>query len=165
MIAQITRHSLTIFCLLIAFFSSSQNADNLATKIVKQGIIDSTFIFGKWTSTKVGDQYEITQETRYTYLGQVKTSSGRIFKLINMEWHWGLSHRATSRLLVYDQLNRYVGNYYMHTKRDLPIKLEKNFLFFRNSRNPEKPLSKVDFSKGLPHIIYSKYGDHSLKFQ
>ena len=121
-------------------------------QVLEKSIVDSLFIFGKWTE---GGQ----TETRLEYLGQVKTAEGQIYRIMNSCWFWGLSHRATSRILIFNDKNQYVGNYGLGMTYDLPDKLENGVLIFTNFDNDDcdkKLITKVDFSKGLPKEIFIK---------
>ena len=160
------RRILTIilaFTLAVFTASGQVNEVNNRQKVLEKGIVDSLFIFGKWKDPR-------KTETHLKYLGQVTTKSGRTFKIVNSIWFWGLSHRATSRILVFNDKNQYVGNYKLGMTFDLPDKLENGELIFTNFDNKEcdsESTTKVDFVKGLPKVIFikckGKYGD-SYKF-
>ncbi len=128
-----------------------QVSDNfIRQQVLKENIVDSLFVFGKWTI--IGGT-----ETHLKYLGQVTTSDGRIFKIMDFCWFWGLSHRATSRILIFNEKNQYVGNYCLGMTNDLPEKLENGILMFTNTdkKDCNKSLvTKVDLTKGLPKHIF-----------
>lgn len=70
--------------MLIPFLSKTQvNDGNIRLKVLRKNIIGKEFIFGKW-NVKGGT------ETHLKYLGQVKTSTGKIYKIMNSVWIWGL---------------------------------------------------------------------------
>src|SRR6476660_9446962 len=103
-------------------YSNAQVSDQtIRTKVLKKALIDSTFIFGKWTK-------EGGTETYLTYLGQVTTKHDQTFKILNSTLVWGLSHRASSSILVFNDRNQYVGSYYVTTVTDLPTKMENGEL-------------------------------------
>jgi len=81
------------------------NNINIRQQVLQKGIIDSVFVFGKWTE-------ESQTETQLKYLGDLTTKAGQTFKIMNSIWLWGLSKRATSRILIFNFKNQYVGNYY-----------------------------------------------------
>ena len=118
--------------------------------VLEKGIVDSLFIFGRWTE---GGQ---TDETQLKYLGQVKTNDGSVYKIMNCTWIWGLSERCTSRILVFDNSNKYLGNYIMNMDYELPEKLINGKLIFSNKKcnmgKIHKP--KVDLSKGIPKQFF-----------
>jgi hypothetical protein len=78
---------------------------------------------------------------------------------------WGLSNRATSRILVFNSRNQYVGNYYLTTSSHLPQKLEGGKLIFKNTgKDCDKKLQTiVNLKNGLPKQFFrkcnGKYGD------
>lgn len=132
------------------------NDDTIRLHVLEKRITDSTYIFGKWSE-------EGKTETHLTYLGEIKTVDGRIFKIMNSYWVWGLSHRATSRILIYNERDRYLGNYLV-AENTLPFKLEGNYLFFQNtdSKNCDKNnITKINFNKRLPKMIFIKCKDES----
>ncbi len=146
--------------LTIAFGCASGQVhdQNIRQKVLHKAIIDRTFIFGKWTETK-------GTETHLTYLGRVTTKHGQTYKILNSIWFWGLSHRATSRILVFTNENRYVGNYYVTVTTDLPTKMESGKLIFKNiDGDCDKNIATVlDLKQGLPRQFFrkcnGKYGD------
>ncbi|PZU80899.1 MAG: hypothetical protein DI529_16185 [Chryseobacterium sp.] len=121
-------------------------------------MIGKEFVFGKWNERG-------GTETHLKYLGQVKTSTGKIHKIMNSVWIWGLSSRATNRILVFNERNQYLGNYYVTLDTDLPTELKNGVLFFKNTDiNCDKNLvSKINLKKGLPKQFFRKceneYGD------
>lgn len=145
--------------LLVYELSFGQVADNnIWRQVLKTQIIGKEFAFGKWT--KGGNT-----ETHLKYLGRVKTNSGHTYKIITSFWIWGLSHRATSRIVIFNGDNKYIGDYYLSTIYDLPDKLENGNLIFNNS-GPDcdsKISTIIDLKNGLPKEFFRKckgeYGD------
>jgi len=119
-------------------------------KVLIKGCVDSTYTFGKWTQ-------DGQTETHLKYLGQVVTKSGNAFKLINSVFFWGLSHRATSTILIFDSKNQYVGCYLSHTS-DLPTRIKNGNLIFENLANDcDSTLTTiVDLKNGLPRQFFRK---------
>jgi hypothetical protein len=120
--------------------------------VLKNSVVDSLYVFGKWTS-------DGTDETNLRYLGIVVTANGQNLKIMNSCWFWGLSHRATSRILIFNDKNLYLGNYYLNTTFDLPDRLQNGKLIFKNidKCDCEKNLTtEVDFSQGIPKNIFIK---------
>ncbi len=146
---------LTIFILTILFTGTVKgqvNDTKIRQQVFKKKVVDSLFIFGKWTESG-------QTETHLKYLGEVSTTDGRVFKIMNYSWFWGLSHRATSRILIYDDKNQYIGNYSLAMTYDLPNKLENGYLVFSNTDNldcDKKLITRVSFTKGLPKEIFIK---------
>src|SRR5258705_2320721 len=97
--------------------------------------------------------------TEIIYLGKICTNDGRKFRILISRWYWGLSPRSTSRIVVYNDKNQYLGNYYVTMTYDLPDKIENNALVFSNHDNNEcDPTLKtiVSFKNGLPNQFFLK---------
>jgi hypothetical protein len=127
------------------------NDKSIRQKVLNTAIIDSTFIFGKWTENG-------GTETHLTFLGQVTTNKRQTFKLVNSIYYWGLSHRATSRILVFNNKNEYIGNYRVTMTNDLPTKMENEKLIFHNSGEEcdKNLVTTIDLNKGLPKQFFRK---------
>lgn len=119
--------------------------------VLQKAIIDSTLIFGKWTA-------EGGLETRLTYLGKVTTQKGQTFKIVNSIFIWGLSQRATSRILVFNNADQYLGNYYLTTTSDLPSQMKNGRLLFKNTDSAcdKKVITFINLRKGLPQQFFRK---------
>jgi len=148
-----TRLAILVLTLLFTISAKGQVNDNkIRQQVLEKAVVDSLFVFGKWTENE-------QTETRLKYLGQVETAKGQVYKIMNSCWLWGLSRRATSRILIFDDKNKYVGNYCLGMISDLPDRLENGRLIFTNLDNEDcdqKFVSKVDFSNGLPKEIFLK---------
>ena len=133
------------------YTSGQVNDENIRKKVLRKAIIDKEFIFGKWTE-KGGT------ETHLKYLGVFTTKGGQTFKIMNSIWLWGLSSRATSRILVFNKSNEYVGNYYLTMTYDLPAKMENGKLIFKSLEGDcDRNLTTViDLKKGLPKQFFKK---------
>lgn len=143
---------ITILILYIFNFSFGQVDDSLIRlKVLKKNVIGKEFTFGKWNQKG-------KTETKLTYLGSVKTKKGKIYKIINSTWIWGISARATNRILIYNNQNQYLGNYYITTSNDLPTELKNGYLIFKNSSKncDEKIVTKVNFRNGIPSTFFRK---------
>ncbi|WPU94004.1 hypothetical protein SNE25_00500 [Mucilaginibacter sabulilitoris] len=113
----------------------------------------------------VGKEYRFRNKdktiTYLTYLGKVETRKGGTYKVMTSIWIWGLSHRATSRVLIFNKYNHFVGEYYVGMTYDLPSKLKNNKLLFFNidkegSGCDPKLITYIDLSNGLPKEIFIK---------
>jgi hypothetical protein len=145
--------------LTFAVYSHAQvNDQSIQKEVLNKAIVDSSFIFGRWTEN--GDT-----EIHLKYLGQVRTRNGQTFKILNSISYWGLSHRATSRILVFNGTNQYLGNYYVAMTTDLPTRMKNGKLIFRNIDNDcDKDVTTlIDLKNGLPKRFFrncrGKYGD------
>lgn len=139
--------------LLFAFLSTNgQISDRIIRlQVLEEGIVDSTFVFGNWR-----DNDGI--ETHLTYLGQVTNKRGKTFKIVNSIWLFGPSPRATSRILVFNEKNQYVGNYYMTMITDLPTSLADGKLFFKSVGNDcdKGIITVINLNNGLPRQFFKK---------
>ena len=145
-----------LFLLFVSLISTGQTNDNsIRQKVLKSNLANKTFIFGKWTE-KGGT------ETHLTYLGKVKTKDGKTFKIMNSIWFWGLSHRATSRILIFNQNNKYYGNYGLGMTYEIPDKLENGKLFFTYDKKDNcncNAITVLNLKNGLPNEIFIKCKD------
>jgi hypothetical protein len=149
--------TLILTCLFTLSVKGQLNDFEMQRVVLKNEIVDSLYIFGKWTENG-------QTETHLKYLGKVVTPDGRIFKIMNSCYFWGLSHRATSRILIFNDQNEYLGNYVLGMTSDLPNKLENGKLIFDNNDNKscDKTLiSIVNFLNGIPKEIFIKCKDNS----
>lgn len=144
--------TLLISIILVVFINPTfaQVSDKQIRNIVlKNSNMDSLIVFGKWNEK--GDT-----ETHLKYLGNIKTKDGKIYKIVNSVFIWGLAHRATSRILIYNYRNQYVGNYILNTVNELPQKLKEGKLIFKNLDCDSNNETIVDFTNYLPKRIFIK---------
>lgn len=146
-----TRLAILILALVLTKSVYGQvNDAKIRQQVLEKSLVDSLFVFGKWTERG-------QTETHLKYLGEVTMADGRVFKIMNSCLFWGLSHRATSRILIYNDKNQYVGNYALGMTSDLPDRLENGDLVFTNTDNQgcdKKLVTGVNFRKGLPSQIF-----------
>ncbi|MCP2027024.1 hypothetical protein L1276_002168 [Flavobacterium sp. HSC-32F16] len=149
---------LTIIVFISLFGKAQIRDENIRLKVLRKNTIEKEYVFGKWNN-KGGT------ETSLTYLGILKTNTGKTYKIMNSVWTWGMSCRSTSRILVFNAKNQYLGNYYITKESNLPKKIKDGVLIFENrdSECDKKIISKISFKNGLPQKIYKKcnneYGD------
>ncbi|HWD88517.1 MAG TPA: hypothetical protein VG367_10350 [Mucilaginibacter sp.] len=151
---------LIIILTLLSFSSFGQVHDQKIRRLVlRKGVVGKTYVFGKWSEN--GDE-----ETHLTYLGKVKTKSGHIFKIMNSSWFWGISRRATSRILVFNVKNQYVGDYALTMTYELPTSLEKGSLIFHNTDSDcdKNAVTVIDLKSGLPKEFFRKCRQHDGDF-
>jgi hypothetical protein len=144
-----------IFSILTVCSKGQLNEQKIRQHVLEKGNIDSVFVFGKWS--KAGQT-----ETHLKYLGQVVTKAGQTFKVLNSSWYWGISKRATSRILIFNNHNQYIGNYYLTTTTDLPTNMRNGELIFRNTdEDCDKDLiTTIDLKNGLPKQFFRKCKDN-----
>lgn len=117
----------------------------------------------------IGKEYSFGQEKGANhdslvliYLGDVKTDKGHVLKILTSRWYWGLSPRATSRIIIFNQKNQYLGDYYLTMTNDIPDKIEDNSLIFTNDNaNNCTPnlVTKISFKKGIPKRFFLRCKD------
>jgi len=131
---------------------------SIRQEVLKNNIKDSLYVFGKWKET-------FGTETHLKYLGILKSEKGN-FKIMTSCWLWGLSKRATNRILVFSMDNTYLGNYYLTMRYDLPEKIEHNQIVFLHSQSDDcdkNAITRLSFDKGIPEQFFLEckngYGD------
>ena len=134
------------------------NDDSIRQVVLKNNVTDSLYVFGKWSETD-------GTETHLIYLGTITSPQG-IFKIMTSSWFWGQSKRATSRILIFNEKNELLGNYYVSMTYDLPEKIENNQVVFLQSNTDECDKNKVtrlSFESGIPDVFFLEckdgYGD------
>jgi len=149
--------SISLILLFFSLISFGQvNDESIRQEVLKNNVIDSLNIFGKWD--KIGGT-----ETHLKYLGIIKTKKGN-YKIMTSCWLWGQSKRATNRILIFSIDNKYLGNYYLTSRNDLPEKIEKNQLVFLHSKNDDcdkNTITKLSFEKGIPAQFFLECKDGS----
>lgn len=114
--------------------------------------------------TQVGHEFTIKSKnqstTHLTYLGLLHSKTGVSYKIINSIWVWEQAHRATTRILIFNESNKYIGNYPLTMVDDLPSFIKDNKLVFKNKRNSSdcdfKTITNIDFDNGIPHEFFRK---------
>ena len=147
---------LFVFLLIAKFvYAQKSKAEDIRLHVLRANHIGKTYKFK-------------TEDSSLTYLrllGSVHTVEGKSYKILTSVWIWGLSHRATSRILVFTNNNMYVGNYYLTTTDDVPNYIKNNKLVFLNkARDCDSHLvTYLNFSNGVPKQFFRKckgsYGD------
>ena len=154
-------HSLLLIVLctsfMVSFSQVNPNIDRQA--VLRHDSIGVKYVFER---TKKDDH----NRTEITYLGKLRAKDNRIFKILISRWYWGLAPRATSRIVVYNGQNQYLGNYYVGMTYDLPTKIDDNNLVFENKERKNcdpKIVTRISFGSGLPKQFFieckNKLGD------
>lgn len=139
---------------------SQTNHEEIGEKLLEKNIKDTLLVIGKW-NTSGGS------ETQMKYLGDVKTTDGKTLKIVNWVWYWGISHRSTTKLLVYNEKNQYLGNYQFNLPVDLPVQLNDSALVFNNKNKKEcdtRLITIIDLKKGLPNDFFVTCKDKEGNF-
>jgi len=118
-------------------------------QVLQKGLVDSLFVFGKWTENG-------GVETHLKYLGEVKTKHGPGYRIMSYIWIAGQSRGVTTKILIFNSANRYIGSYQLGVIYDLPDKLENGRLIFTNKGDKDcnGKRTDVDFSKALPKDFF-----------
>ncbi|WP_299675740.1 hypothetical protein [uncultured Dokdonia sp.] len=126
----------------------------LYQKVLSENSIDSIYVFGQWNKID-------GIETHLKYLGMI-CNKNENFKIVTSSRLWGLSKRATNKILVFSEKNKYLGNYYVTMKYDLPAKIENNQIVFSPPKeaNCDKDLiTRISFGKGIPEQFFIECKD------
>ena len=92
-----------------------------------------------------------------TYLGTVKDITGRRYKVLTSIWFWGISSRATSRIILFDMKNAYIGDFHLTMIDELPVRIVDDKLVFNCKKmlDAKTPLEfEINFSNGIPSTIF-----------
>ena len=149
-------YSVFLFIIFSKILFAQIDNEKIRVKTLQKGKISKKNIYGKWNE-KGG------METHLTYLGNVKTKKGKTYKIMTSVWIWGLSRRATNTILIFDNLNQYIGEYSVIMIEDLPEKLENGILIFENKNNDcdQKVSSKINFRNGIPKQFFRECKNES----
>jgi len=131
------------------------NPNNDRQIVLRHNKIGKMYVFDRSTKNSF-------DKTELTYLGKLKAKDGRSFKVIISRWYWGLSPRATSRIVVFDSKNQYLGNYYVGMTYELPTKIENNALVFENNERgncDSRIVTRLSFENGLPQEFFLECKD------
>lgn len=130
------------------FYGQTED-QNIRLAILKSNVTEKNFVFGEWD-----DKGET--ETHLNYLGEIVTKDDVKYKIMTSCWVWGRTKKNTNLILVYDEQNTLLGNYYLNTKCQLPNKIEANKLVFKPDEctNCNTAITKVDFFDGIPENLY-----------
>ncbi|SEW53942.1 hypothetical protein SAMN04488122_5782 [Chitinophaga arvensicola] len=129
-------------------------------QVLHKGIIGKEFLFK-----------ENDHATQLKYLGHIKTKKGKTLRFLNAVFLFGLfenSQRASCRILVFNDKNQYLGNYYVGGIWDLPARISGKKLIFLPSREGCNQTSTVSFAHGIPqqiHVLCTLTGGDDYVFQ
>ena len=142
---------LLTFTVFIGVFATAQVNHNKSLQFVlKQGTVNKEFFFSK-------QRREYFDSLVLVYLGDIRTDRGRILKIVTSRWYWGLSPKATSRIVIFNERNQYLGDYYLTMTSDIPDKIERSKLVFINDIKRDCTpglVTKVSFKKGIPNQFF-----------
>lgn len=103
------------------------------------------------------------------YLGKIVTTKGKVLQFLTSRWYWGSVPRATSRIVVFNEKNQYLGDYYLSTTYDVPGKIEDKFLVFISNKNssncPPGVVTRISFKNGIPKQFFVKCNGDIYSFE
>lgn len=72
----------------------------------------------------------------------------------------GFTGRATSRILIFNARNKFLGDYYLTLTCEVPKLIKNNLLQFQYDcdKNNKKEITNISFSKGIPEYLVVKFG-------
>ena len=146
------KYILLIFISLLISCQSKEiktDENSIQEIVLKNEIKDSLYIFGKWNK-------EEGMETHLKYLGNLK-SEKETFKILTHSLIWGMSKRATNRLLIFDTKDKYLGEFGMTMKSELPKKIENNRLIFLHLDEEDcdkEIITQISFKEGIPKEFF-----------
>ncbi len=154
-----TRKSILVFVLLVICFKllGQVNNQGIRVQVLKDNRIGHKFTF----------KTEDKTTTELTYLGELSTKKGIRYKVMNSVWLWGQAHRATSRILIFNQSDKYIGNYRLTVIDDLPSSIRSNQLIFTNNVGSDcdpKTITYLNFKGGIPKEIFRRCRGQSGDF-
>ena len=139
-----------LFLLLPLFSLGQVNHKKAYQLILQKDQVGKKYTFDK-SQPKDYDRLELV------YLGRIKTSRGRVLKIVTSRWYWGLAPRATSRIVVFNQDNQYLGDYYLTMTYEVPQKIEGSSLAFKIVTDTSRHLAlitKISFKNGIPEKFF-----------
>ena len=151
--------SLLILFSLLVFNGYNQVSPNKDRQsVLLNHKIGKTFVFDR-------SKKRYTNRTDITYLGKLRTNDGRVFKVLNCVYLFGLSADANCKIVLFNNRNQYLGYYYVGGVDNLPSKIVNNALVFDN-RDPncdKTIITRICFAGGLPKEFFieckNKMGD------
>src|SRR5689334_449379 len=129
-------------CLLLIFGLSSHSQTKNVEVDNKNDSVKQRLI-GKTPGWILGDDDSVC-DIRYSYLGKIITKDKKTYLIATLSLDAGHSCKNTTRILIYDSLQNYFGNYY--TEGALPNAVNQNKLCGQD-------FIPVDLSIGIPDSI------------
>jgi hypothetical protein len=158
-----------IFFLIPIFCSGQVNRNSDYQNVLKIGKVGKIYSFDKSRNHKnQGYKYHEYDSLVLIYLGKITTEKGRILKLISSRWYWGSGPHGTTRIILFNNQHRYLGDYYLSMTYDIPDKIIGQNLVFSNKTDNTyctKSLKTiVSFKKGIPKRFFLKCTQNSGDF-
>ena len=96
------------------------------------------------------------------YLGEIETKKHRHLKVLTSRWYWGLAPRATSRIIIFNRKDQYLGDFYLTMTCDVPDRIEGAFLVFTSKKECDDTpglVTKISFRNGIPKTFLLDFGE------
>ncbi|MGA6119279.1 hypothetical protein [Sphingobacterium anhuiense] len=130
----------------------SQDKEDIVLSVLSKSVVGKAFTFN------LSDNKDYINEAAVTYLGEIETKVKEKYYIVTWGRVWGPNNHTTGAVLLYDYKKKYFGKYVLGGISDLPIKLDKNELFFFNTKKSDcdkSLVTKIDFSE-IPKNIFIK---------
>lgn len=135
------------------------NQSLLRKRVLNENKPNKPFVFN------CHDENGLNEMVELVYLGVV--GSKNRYKIVASTWIHGESHRATNRILIFDEYDKLLGNYYVTSVSELPERIESRKLVFSNTTDVDcdkTVVSKVSFDEGIPDEIFVRCDNNSGDF-
>ncbi|WP_293938205.1 hypothetical protein [Sphingobacterium sp. UBA5996] len=147
-------NKLLIISILLCLSCARQfrDTDEIVLSVLSKNVVGKTFRFN------LSDKKDYLNEVDVAYLGEIETKAKEKYYIVTWGRVWGPNKHTSGSILLYDNKKQYFGNYVLGASSDLPIKLDKNELFFYNTTKNEcdrSLITKIDFSE-IPKNIFIK---------
>lgn len=124
----------------------AQDDTKIREQVLNKRIIGKEFLF----------KQDDNNVTKLKYLGSINTKKGETLQFLTSIFLFGVfedSKRASCRILVYNDRNKYLGNYYVGGTWYLPERLEGKKLIFLPHEECNQTTS-ISFANGIRRKIY-----------
>jgi hypothetical protein len=112
----------------IAFAGQLPCGKSYEKRIVKGTAPTATMLYAKIKKIESGAWKKGFWEETFSYIGDVHTRNGKVYKIGFLTTIWGQACRATHRLFIFGSDNSYLGQYDGIT--DPPVKISGSVLYF-----------------------------------
>ena len=137
------------FCQQVSDEQTFAELKMIRLRVIKQSIVGRKFYYDFTKDSSCNN-------TCITYLGQIKTDKNKLYKIMTCFYVHGQSCRGTSRIVIYNSSNKYLGNYYVGMPEDLPDTIINNRLVY-SKNNIEciyRKGTNISFENGLTKTIF-----------
>jgi hypothetical protein len=143
-------HRILCFLLLPLFSIGQVNHKKAYQLVLNKNQVGNKYTFDK-SQPNDYDRLDLV------YLGRIKTSKGRVLKIVTSRWYWGLAPRGTSRIVVFNENNQYLGDYYLTMTYEVPQRIDHGSLVFKveiDSSKHSTLITKISLRNGIPENFF-----------